>query len=224
MNSTPVNCAVIMRVTALLPPPPRPMTLILAACGASSSSNSGRRPRSLSIRASSRFLANSVGWAALRRRRRLLEDFTEPARESVRDATEQMVLRARRRRARDGGPAGTVERKTDRGGVDRALHDVGESGDGLGQAAANGKIEHGFGQLGNAFHDGGAAGHDDARGGRVLEPRLRQLARDECEDLLHPRLNDLGQDLRESGRGLRPPTDGTSIISPPEMSVVSAHP
>src|SRR5712692_522161 len=132
MNSTPVNCAVIMRVTALLPPPPRPITLILAACGASSSSNSGRRPRSFSIRASSRPVANSVGWAALRRRRWVLEDFTEPARQPVRDATEQMVVRGRRRRPGNGGPARAVEREADTGGVDRALHDVGEAADSLG--------------------------------------------------------------------------------------------
>src|SRR2546422_7795989 len=152
MNSTPVNCAVIMRVTALLPPPPRPMTLILAACGASSSSNSGRRPRSLSMSTPSRVVTNRVGRAAWRRGRRLLEDFTEPARESVRDATEQMVLRARRRRARDGGPAGTGERKTDRGGVDPALHDVGDSAGRLGQVPADGKIENGFGQHPHGFH------------------------------------------------------------------------
>src|SRR3989442_6775195 len=145
MNSTPVNCAVIMRVTALLPPPPRPMTLILAACGASSSSNSGRRPRSLSMSTPTRVVTNRVGRAAWRRGRRLLEDFTEPARESVRDATEQMVLRARRRRARDGGPAGTRERKTHPGGGDRALPAVGEAAAGSGRAAANGETRPRFG-------------------------------------------------------------------------------
>src|SRR3989442_12338351 len=148
MNSTPVNCAVIMRVTALLPPPPRQMTLILAACGASSPSNSGRRPRSLSMSPPSRVVTNRVGRAAWRRGRRLLEDFTEPARESVRDATEQMVLRARRRRARDGGPAGTVKRKTDPGGGDRPLHHVREAADGARPAAANGQTETGCGHVG----------------------------------------------------------------------------
>src|SRR5215470_9239931 len=204
MNSTPVNCAVIMRVTALLPPPPRPMTLIFAACGASSSSNSGRRPRSLSMSTSPRFLANGLWWAALRRRRRVLEDFTEPARQPVGDATEQVILRARRRHARHGGSASTVERQADGGGVDRTLHHVGESADGLRQAAADRKIEDGFGQLRDAFHDRRAAGHDDARCGRVLEPRLRQLARDEREDLLDARLNDLGEDLARERPGLAP--------------------
>ena len=47
MNSTPVNSAVIMRLTALPPPPPSPITLIFAACGTSSSSKSGRRVRSV---------------------------------------------------------------------------------------------------------------------------------------------------------------------------------
>src|SRR5205807_186252 len=47
MNSTPVNSAFIMRLTALPPPPPSPITLIFAACGISSSSKSGRRVRSV---------------------------------------------------------------------------------------------------------------------------------------------------------------------------------
>src|SRR5207245_2635994 len=64
MNSTPVNSAAIIRLTALLPPPPRPMTLIFAACGTSSSSKSGRRVRSLSITSSFRCLPA----AAVRRR------------------------------------------------------------------------------------------------------------------------------------------------------------
>src|SRR5437899_8094633 len=107
-----------MRVTALLPPPPRPMTLILAACGASTSSNSGRRPRSLSIRASSRSVANVAGWAVLRRRRRFLEDFTEPAGQPVGDAPQQMIVRGHRRSSGHGRPARAVEREADAGGVD----------------------------------------------------------------------------------------------------------
>src|SRR5262245_42134126 len=64
MNSTPVNWALIIRLTALLPPPPSPTPLIFAACGASSSSNSGRLPRSFSILASL-FFASEGGCAPL---------------------------------------------------------------------------------------------------------------------------------------------------------------
>src|SRR5256886_1976267 len=112
MNSTPVNSAAIIRLTALLPPPPRPMTLIFAACGTSSSSKSGRRVRSLSIRSSFRCLPA----AALRRRpgervpsdgnsggcspRPVLKDVLQPTGQAPREPSEPAPVRPR------GGPRG----------------------------------------------------------------------------------------------------------------------
>src|SRR2546426_7041807 len=109
MNSTPVNWAAIIRLTALLPPPPRPMTLIFAACGTSSSSKSGRRVRSLSIRSSFRCLPA----AALRRRpgervpsdgnsggcspRPVLKDVIQQTGQAPREPSEQAPVRPRGR-------------------------------------------------------------------------------------------------------------------------------
>ena len=48
-----------------------------------------------------------------------------------------------------------------------------------------------------------AAGDDHARGEQVLDPALLDLALDELEDLLHPRLDDLGQDVAREHARLR---------------------
>src|SRR5947199_2557891 len=211
MNSTPVNSAAIIRLTALLPPPPRPTTLIFAACGTSSSSKSGRRVRSLSIPSSFRCLS-----AALRRRpderapsdgnsggcspRPALEDVIEETGQALPESPEQASVRRR------GGlglspPAGAVERQAHRRRVDRALHDVGMAADAEWHAAPDRLIEHRLRQLGHAFHERRAAGHDGASRRRVLESRPAELARDQREDLLDPRLDDLREDLaRELAR------------------------
>ena len=94
----------------------------------------------------------------------------------------------------------------------------------VGDAAAHGHIEDLLGQLGHAVHDRRAARHDDARRRHVLEPRARQVPRHQREDLLDARLDDLRQDWRESWRGFRPPTDGTSTVSSSRTSAVSAQP
>src|SRR5439155_18617623 len=212
MNSTPVNSAAIIRLTALLPPPPRPMTLIFAACGTSSSSKSGRRVRSLSIRSSFRCLPA----AALRRRpgervpsdgnsggcspRPVLKDVIQKTGQAPREPSEQAPVRPRGRRGLS-PPAGAVEGEAYCGRVDRALHDVGKAAYAERHAAPDRLIEDRLGQLGDAFHERRAAGHDGPGRRRVLEPRPAELAGDEREDLLDPRLDDLREDLaRELAR------------------------
>src|SRR5262249_19100126 len=209
MNSTPVNCAAIMRLTALPPPPPSPMTLIFAACGASSSSNSGRRARSRSIRSSlcPRAAARAVrtpsvpmiavvnsGACSPPPERLSLENFTEPPQQPPRPAAE---IRARRLRPRGGGrlPPRAVEGESHRSRIRGALHHLSQAADIAGDAAAHGLVEHRLGQLGNTLHDRAAAGHDHAGRGGVLKPRAGQLARDEREDLLDARLDDLREHL-----------------------------
>src|SRR2546426_5433728 len=215
MNSTPVNCAAIMRLTALPPPPPRPMTLIFAACGASSSSKSGRRARSRSIRPSSCAraparrvhalpvpvvsVANSSG-CSLPRDRSRLENFTQPTDEPPAPAAERGARRVRPRPRRSLPPR-AVEREPHRGGVHGALHHVREAADVARHTAAHGLVEDRLRQLGHALHDRRAAGDDHAGRRRVLESRAAQLARDERENLLDARLDDLRQDLaRELAR------------------------
>src|SRR2546422_10821318 len=172
MNSTPVNSAAIIRLTALLPPPPRPMTLLFAACGTSSSSKSGRRVRSLSITSSSECPA-----AASRRRRSerltskgnsggcsprpVLEDVIQQAGQASRETSEPGVIR-RRGRLGLSPPADAVERQARRGRVDRALHDVGEAAHAERHAASYWLIEDRLGELGHALHERGASGDDDA--------------------------------------------------------------
>src|SRR4029450_2367227 len=118
MTSTPVNCAAIMRLTALPPPPPSPITLILAACTGGSSSKSGRRARSFSITSSSEGSPevarlgprgrtasdeNSAGW---RPSRADLEDVTEESSHEPRQAAHPGGLRAGAGRAGGAGGGG----------------------------------------------------------------------------------------------------------------------
>src|SRR5947207_471409 len=176
MKSTPVNCAAIMRLTALPPPPPRPITLIFAAaCGASSSSKSGRRARSRSIRSSScgRAAARRVrtppsllvvaksGGCSPPRDRPPLEDFTEPSHESPAPAAETRAARVRPR-GRRLLPARAVQREPHPGGVRRALHHLREAAEGKRHAPAHGLIEDRFRELGHALHDRAATRDDDA--------------------------------------------------------------
>jgi len=56
-------------------------------------------------------------------------------------------------------------------------------------------IEDALGELGNALHDGGAAGDNDPGRGRILEARPREIARHQREDFLHPRLDDFREEL-----------------------------
>src|SRR3989454_107273 len=220
MNSTPVNSAAIIRLTALLPPPPRPMTLIFAACGTSSSSKSGRRVRSLSITSSSECPA-----AASRRRRserltsegnsggcsprHVLEDVIQQAGQASREPSEPGVIR-RRGRLGLSPPADAVERQARRRRVDRALHDVGEATHAERHAASYRLIEDRLGELGHALHERGAAGDDDAGRRRVREPRAPELAGDERENLLDPRLDDLREDLARELAWL-PAADGRHV-------------
>src|SRR5712664_3503450 len=215
MNSTPVNCAAIMRLTALPPPPPRPMTLIFAACGVSSSSKSGRRVRSRSIRPSScaraparrvRALRVSLasvanrGGCSLPRGRSRLEDFTQPTDEPPPEARERAARRVRPRADRS-LPTRTVQREPHRGGVHGTLHHVHETAHVARHAPAHGLVEDRLGQLGNPLHDRAPAGDDHARRQRLFESRAPHLARHEAEDLLDARLDDLRQHLaRELAR------------------------
>src|SRR5437867_3927964 len=221
MNSTPVNSAAIIRLTALLPPPPRPMTLIFAACGTSSSSKSGRRVRSLSITSSS--VCPPVAASRRRRSERLtskgnsggcsprpvLEDVIQQAGQASRETSEPGVIR-RRGRLGLSPPADAVERQARRGRVDRALHDVGEAAHAERHAASYRLIEDRLGELGHALHERGASGDDDAGRRRVREPRAPELAGDERENLLDSRLDDLREDLaRELAR--LPAADGRHV-------------
>src|SRR5262245_652522 len=213
MKSTPVNSAAIMRLTALPPPPPRPITLIFAAGGTSSSSKSGRRVRSFSIESS------PDGTAVRRRPARVrfpspaapaensgacrspaggrppLEDFTEPSGQAPSQPREDgaVVGVDGRRTARLAARA--VEGQSDPGAVDGGAHDVGQATDLGRNPPAHGLVEDCLGQLGHAFHDRAAARHHHPGGGRALEAGLGQVARDQREDLLHARLDDLRQHL-----------------------------
>ncbi len=91
--------------------------------------------------------------------------------------------------------ARAVERQPHARGIDRALDHVGEPADARRMPPPHGKVEDLFRQLRHALHDRSAAGDDDARRGGVLEPGLAELSRDEGEDLLDARLDDLGKDL-----------------------------
>src|SRR2546425_11184705 len=89
MNSTPVTCAAIIRLTGLPPPPPRPITLIFAACTCCSSSKSGRRVRSFSIEVSSEGSSEE----RLRARERITSDGNNggyrPSRPDLKDITQE---------------------------------------------------------------------------------------------------------------------------------------
>src|SRR4030095_11723799 len=185
MTSTPVNCAAIMRLTALPPPPPSPITLILAACTGGSSSKSGRRAPSFSLTPSSEGPRegarlrprgrtasdeNSAGW---RPSRADLEDVTEESSHEPRQAAHRGGIR--RGAGLPGGPRGAaVEREADGGRIDRALDHVGQSADPDRITTPHGLIEDALGELGHALHDRGAAGHNDAGRRRVLEAGPRQ--------------------------------------------------
>src|SRR5690242_7575299 len=210
MKSTPVNCAAIIRLTALPPPPPSPMTLIFAAGGgASSSSNSGRRARSRSIRSSScaraparrvrrppvpLFAVSNSAGCSVPRERLSLKDFTQPSDEPPAPAAETHAARLR-----PGGCGAlssyAVERQPDAGGVRRALHDLGEAADVAGDAAPHRLVEDRLRKLRHTLHDRAATGHHHASRRRVLKAGAGQLARDEREDLLDARLDDLRQHL-----------------------------
>src|SRR5437867_6560872 len=205
MNSTPVNCAAIIRLTALPPPPPRPITLIFAACTCCSSSKSGRRVRSFSIEVSS----EGSSEVRLRPRERITSDGNKggcrPSRPDLEDVTQKSCREPHQTAHRGGacraprlarGPrVPAVERQADGGRVDRALDRVRQPTDADGHAPAHGLIEDALGELGDALHDRGAAGDDDAGRRRVLKARPGQLARHQREDLLHARLDDLREEL-----------------------------
>src|SRR3989449_9008268 len=103
-------------------------------------------------------------------------------------------------------PYTTLFRSAYCGRVDRAVHDVGEAAHAERHAAPDRLIEDRLGQLGDAFHERRAAGHDGPGRRRVLEPRPAELAGDEREDLLDPRLDDLLEDLARELAG-RPAAD-----------------
>src|SRR2546425_6817815 len=198
IRSTPPKVDSTMRLIELPPAPPSPMTLIFAPSRVSSSWNNGRRPRSPSISAS--LLASASRVPPARRASRFsspsgLEDFTEPLGHAPRDAHEQAAV------ARVEGPPGgrpaprAVDGEPDTGRVDRAPHHVGEPTERRGNADPHRQVENLLGQVGHAFHDRRAAGDDDAGRRRILEPATGQLSRDQREDLLDARLDDLRQDL-----------------------------
>src|SRR3972149_5290470 len=228
MNSSPVKRAAIIRFTALEPPPPRPITLILAPSRSSSSSNIGRRPFPCSIRG-----LLHLGWApglspahprrtftlagSFRWRQSppppscLQEERGEPGAEAI---GQRPIAGIQQPSARL--PARSVQRKPHRRRIDGAVHHIGEPPHARRQPPAHRQVEHLLRQLGDAVHDRGAAGHHHACGGDVLQPRPRQVARHEREDLLHPGLDDLGEDLaRQLARVLgAPPGHVDGLVLP----------
>src|SRR5712692_11968526 len=210
MKSTPVNEAAIMRLTALEPPPPRPITLIFAASRSSSSSNTGRRPCVCSIgssltrvrvrecrcRADGRFRKSSACPAVPDAFRApvLLEELRKPVPHATTRALHQRAVGHVHCRSA-AVAACAVERQAHGGGVDRALHHVGQTRKSGGRAAPHGSVEDLLGQIGHAVHDAGAPGHDHAGRRHVGEPGAGQVARDESEDLFDAGLDDLGEDL-----------------------------
>src|SRR2546425_4734387 len=134
MNSTPVTCAAIIRLTGLPPPPPRPITLIFAACTCCSSSKSGRRVRSFSIEVSS----EGSSEVRLRARERITSDGNNGgcrlSRPNLKDVTQKSCHEPHQTAHRGGacrpprlarGPrVPAVERQPDGGRLERALRPI----------------------------------------------------------------------------------------------------
>ena len=103
------------------------------------------------------------------------------------------------------------------------LHHVGESSDVAGDAAAHGQVEDLLGELGDAVHDRRPARHHHARRRHVLEPGAGR-SRATSVKISSTRGWMISDRIwRESWRGLRPPTHGTSTVSSSPAPARSAH-
>ena len=90
-------------------------------------------------------------------------------------------------------------------GVKGAVHHIGEAADALGGPTPDGHLEDLFPQLRDALEDGRSPGENDARAEKVFIPRLDDLPVGETENLLHPGLDDLPEDLAGNPPGRTPP-------------------
>ena len=168
MNSTPLEAASTMRLTALLPPPPTPTTLIRApvALSASSVSRSGsrtllvvrrRRPTSCS---SSVIVRPPVAARSTAARRPQKNSLKKPrSRAGHRGRTRPPPTARRLARA----VAMRVQHQPDRGREHRTGHVIGQAADAGGVAAADRQVEDLLGDLRHAFEHRAAAGEHDAR-------------------------------------------------------------
>src|SRR5207248_2048719 len=85
--------------------------------------------------------------------------------------------------------------QADAGRKARAPHHVTQTANALGQATSYRQPEHLLGELRHSVEDGGATGNHGARCQKILESSRNQLAPHQGENFLHPRLDDLAQDL-----------------------------
>src|SRR5262245_22486177 len=205
-KSTPVKSAPIMRLTALDPPPPSPITLILAASRSTSRSTTGCRAPECSIGSSFAFLRerrgrpggrwsdSSAGPAGGSSPAPDLEEITDPLPHPAAQTPDQRAVGHLDGRRGAVAPR-AVPRESDASGVDGALHRVGEPAQPGLHTAAHGHVEDLLGQLGYACHDRRAARQHDPGRRHVLEPGAGEVPSDQREDLLHARLDDLGQDV-----------------------------
>src|SRR5262249_5077480 len=208
MNSTPVNSAPIIRLTAFEPPPPRPMTLILATSPGSSRSNTGCRPLCSIGSSFEQSLRDVVGGGRPANRTFRSEDQN---RSPTQSRTRRPTRCTSEPSATSSGtgvwpraPESASPTAVAYTGLCPASVRVPSPG---GPPAPPGPVEALPPQLRHPPHDRRAASQHDARHRHVLESGAREIARHEREDLLDARLDDLRQDVpRELARFA--PTDG----------------
>src|SRR5688572_6258290 len=194
MNSTPPSPTSTMRLTALHPPPPTPTTLILAPRRDSGSSISRSFSASRPLGPlSSVILSSSRSPCCFpeSRERYASKEFLENPAQPPRHAAERACADARMLRYTI---AMRVEHQPDRCGKRRAVHVIGQTAHAHRASAADRQIENLLGDLGHAFQNRPAAGHDDSGVQRFLVARAPNLVPLQVEDLLRARLQDLGQD------------------------------
>ena len=92
------------------------------------------------------------------------------------------------------GVAGAVLDQADGGGVDRGAEVVGDAADVAWGAEAGGHSRDFLAQFGGAEELGAAAGQDNPGGEQVVVAGLENLLADHQKQLVHTRLNDLGED------------------------------
>src|SRR5512137_686264 len=176
MNSTPWTPCSIIRLTALPPPPPRPMTLILAPRWSSTRWNFSRLESSL--------MMSSLSF---------LEPVLEPGERAFFPVLGKTAVLPDVEAVED-EPHGRGEV----GGRDA----VDEAADAAGIAAPDRQVEDLLGDLFEAFEEGRAAGQHDAGVQRLVVAHALDVGVDQAEDLLGPRLDDVGQELARQHPGL----------------------